>query len=128
MGRSIGAVIAGAVAAVVMIAIADGIAGAIYPLPAGMDPNDRAAMTAAIGRLPASAFAIVLLGWAIGSLVGGLVAAKISGRINQATIVGVILLAAGVLNLALVPHPTWMWPGGIVAFAGGAYLGGKLAV
>jgi hypothetical protein len=126
--RSLGAIALGVITAMLVIVAGDTLAHAFYPLPAGIDYRDKPAMSAAIGNLPSGAFAIVLLGWALGSFLGGFVAAKMADRrrLFHALIVGVILLAAGIANLVQVPHPPWMWVAGIIVFPLGAYLAGRM--
>jgi hypothetical protein len=127
MGRSIGAVVLGLVAGVVVVAAGDAVGVALHPLPEGIDPNDRAALAAAIAKLPAGALLPVFLGWAAAAFVGPFVAAKVAGRraMMHAMTVGAILLAATVANLIAIPHPTWMWVGALAVFPIGAVLAAR---
>ena len=82
-----------------------------------------------IYSLPIGAFVFVLAAWAIGSFGGSWLAARLAprARLVHGLIVGVIFLVAGILNMLMIPHPWWMWAGGIVALAGCSYLGARLA-
>ncbi len=128
IGRSVLAVLAGAIVAGLLIAAVESVSSAIYPLPPGIDLHDHEAMRRHIDQLPIGAFLFVLGAWAIGSFGGSWVAARLAGRarIVHGLVVGALFLLAGVLNMLLIPHPWWMWVGGIAALAGCSYLGARL--
>ena len=130
IGRSVLAVLAGAVVAGVLIAIVEAASSAVYPLPPGIDLHDHEAMRQHIHSLPIGAFVFVLAAWAIGSFGGSWVAARLAtrARLVHGLIIGALFLLAGILNMLMIPHPWWMWVGGIVALAGSSYLGARLAV
>jgi hypothetical protein len=73
----------------------------------------------AIGQLlataPAGAFLVVLAGWALGTLAGGLVAARLAPRApaGHAAAFGVIVALAGVANNLMLPPPAWFWVAGV---------------
>ena len=129
VGRSVLTVLTGAVVAGVLIAAVEAVSSAIYPLPPGLDIHDHAAMRQHIDTLPVGAFLFVLAAWAIGAFTGSWVAARLAGRarLGHGLAVGALFLLAGVLNMLMIPHPWWMWVGGIVALAGCSYLGARLA-
>ena len=130
--RSIGAVIAGFVAAsAVMMAIEWLNGHVLYPelgkLAAAM--TDREAIRALMASAPVGAFLVVLLGWALGSLLGGFVAAWIGwyAPARHALILGGLLTLAGVANNLMIPPPTWFWVVSVFVCLPAAYLGGGLA-
>jgi hypothetical protein len=86
-------------------------------------------MKAWVRQLPTGAFLIVLCGWVLGAFVGGLVAAKIQPAtwLRHAVLLGVLLLAASVMNMMKIPHPAWMWIGAFLFIVPGAYLGARVA-
>jgi hypothetical protein len=129
VGRSILAVLAGTIVAGVLISIVEAISSAIFPLPPGLDLHDHEAMRQHIDTLPIGAFLMVLAAWAIGAFGGSWVAARLAGRARlvHGSIVGALFLLAAVLNMLMIPHPVWMWFGGILALAGFSYLGSRLA-
>lgn len=128
--KSVLAVLAGAIVAGLLIAAVESISSALYPLPPGIDLYDHEAMRRHIDQLPIGAFLFVLGAWAIGSFGGSWVAARLAGRarIAHGLVVGALFLLAGVANMLLIPHPWWMWVGGIVALAGCSYLGARAAM
>jgi hypothetical protein len=71
----------------------------------------------------------VLAGWAIGTLAGAWVTARIAGRrhLLHGALIGGLFLALGVANMLMLPHPAWVWVCGVSAFVLSGYLGGRLA-
>jgi hypothetical protein len=109
MGRSLLGVLAGAVVAVVVIMVIEGIGMWLFPLPAGVDPTDPAALAAAIPSLPLGSFLFVLLSWVLGAAVGATVALRVArgpARWPGLAVGGLVLVGAG-YNIMVIPHPTW---------------------
>lgn len=87
------------------------------------DPEaGREAIRAALPTVPASSLAFVVLGWSAGGAAGAFLAGSIAARahVPLGIAVAALLLLACVTNLAMIPHPAWMWPAGIVLPAGTA--------
>jgi len=130
VGRSVLAILAGAIVAGVLIALVEAMSSAVYPPPPGIDIHDHEAMRQHVDTLPIGAFLFVLAAWAIGSFGGSWVAARLAtrARLRHGLAVGALFLGAGVMNMLMIPHPWWMWVGGILALAGCSFLGARLAV
>jgi hypothetical protein len=126
--RVVGAIVGGIVAAYVVIMLAEVLTSRIYRMPAGVSPANSDAMKAWIQQLPTPAFALVLIGWALGAFAGGVVAAKVdrTSGVRDAIILGVLLLAASVSNMMNIPHPIWMWVGAFALIVPAAYLGARV--
>lgn len=127
MGRSILAVVLGIFAAGLVIAGIEAAAHALNPQP-GLHGADAAATMAA---MPTAVLVNVVLAWALGSIAGGFVAAKVSRAHPRgaALAVGIGLAALIAVNLVVLPHPAWMIACGLllpVPLAVG--VGKKLAV
>jgi zinc transporter ZupT len=62
-----------------------------------------------IETLPVGAFIVLLFAHSTGSLLAAFVATSLSGhtRPTPAIAIGVLMLAGGVRNLMLIPHPVW---------------------
>jgi hypothetical protein len=114
--RSALVLLAGVVAAVLVVVLVDTLVGSMYPLPEGTDLNDRASMRAAVAAMPASAFALLLGGWVVAAAVGAYLAARLARRSPalHGLIVAIFVLMATVANLADIPHPMWLWPAAII--------------
>ena len=81
-----------------------------------------------VDGLPVGALLFVLAGWIVGAFAGGLVAAWIarSRAVLAAAIVGALVLAATVANLAMIPHPTWFAVVGIAGIVLAAFAAGRI--
>jgi len=130
MMRSVLAVIAGVVAAGIIIALVEMAGQQIYPLPEGVNPADPESVKAAMANIPTGGLLFVLLAWALGSFGGGWLAARIAtqSRVLHGIIVGGIMLLAGIVNMAMIPHPLWFWVVGVLIFLPAAYLGARLGI
>ncbi len=128
MRRSLGSVIVGFVAGAVVIMAVEAVSQAIYPLPPGVDPKNPEALRAYMAVVPTGALLLVLLAWALGAFAGGLVASRLAGRapLGHALAAASILLAGGIVNMLMIPHPAWFWVAGIAVFFPAAYLGARL--
>jgi len=80
-----------------------------------------------MARVPLGALLFVLAAWAGGSFPGSWLATRLGPGRHAAhgAIVGAILLAAGVANMLLLPHPAWFWAAALVVFSLCTYLGTK---
>jgi hypothetical protein len=114
--RSALVLLAGVVAAVVVVMLMDGIVGRIYPLAPGIDLRNPENMRQAIAALPAAAFVLLVVGWALAAGVGAYIAARFAthARATHGLIVALFVLVATASNLARIPHPVWMWPAAII--------------
>ena len=91
--------------------------------------TDREAIRALMASAPVGAFLVVLLGWVLGSLLGGFVAAWIgsSGPVPHALVLGGLLTLAGIANNLMLPPPAWFWLPTLVVFLPAAYAGARPA-
>jgi len=130
--RSILAVLAGFVAACVVMMIIESVNGHIlYPELGKMAEGvtDREAIRAMLASAPIGAFLVVLLGWVLGSLLGGLVAAWIgwNAPVGHALVLGGFLTLAGIANNLMIPPPLWFWIVSLLVFLPAACFGARLA-
>ncbi|GAB2652789.1 hypothetical protein [Arenimonas aestuarii] len=115
--RYVLAFLAGAIVAGFVVAGLEALGHAVYPPPVGIDPGDIEQIKAAVAAMPVGALLFVLFAWVAGAYAGGLVAARLApGRRGLlAAVVGALVLAAVVANLAMIPHPLWFAALGILA-------------
>lgn len=90
-------VVAGSVVAIIVMLSLEALAHIIAGGPAR-----------SVGAMSASAKLMVLAGYLLGTFAGALAALRLSGWRTAAWIVGVLVLAGGVANLLMIPHPLWM--------------------
>jgi MFS family permease len=129
MVRTLLGIVAGLAAMFVVITAVQWLGAQLYPPPPGLDLRDQHGMAALIAQLPLAALAFVVLGWLLGALAGGWVAARI-GRDHPraaAAAVGLAVVAGVVLMVASIPHPLWMGALGLLLPVPAALLGARLA-
>ena len=110
MTRNVIAVVVGMIAgmAVNMAIVVMNLA--LYPMPEGVDFNDKDGLAEYIGSLPVLALLIVIVAHLGQAFVGGWVAARISANrmMMVAMIVGALSLVGGLVNMNDIPLPSWM--------------------
>lgn len=126
--RSALAVVAGAALSIALIAAIEATSSWLYPLPAGLDVNNREAMSSYVATLPVGAFLLVLTAYAVGGFGGGYLAARLAPADpgKHAAVIALFLLAASVMNLMAIPHPGWFWAANLVVALVFPPLGGRL--
>ena len=122
MLRLIGGIAAGIVLAMATVFVVELVGHVLYPV-GEIDMADREAVAAMIAALPLGALLIVAIAWLLGALVGGALAAWLSGRRWSAWLVAAVVALFALATVFMYPHPVWMQ---IAAFAAPA-LGGLLA-
>lgn len=110
-------IVAGVVVAMAIVASVDALVRSIHPLPAGFDLSDPARMREAIASIPLSSLLLMVAGWALAAGAGAFVATRLTPDrwVLAGVIVAGLFLASTIANLALVPHPFWMWPAALIA-------------
>ena len=102
----------------------------IYPLE-GVDINDMDALASVMPTLSYEYFIFPFLAHALGTLVGAFVAATIAAnnKMKFAIAIGCFFLIGGIINVVMLPSPTWFAILDIVgAYIPMAMIGGKLAI
>lgn len=124
MLRDILAGVIGVAIAVFIVFLADMLSHMVYPMPAGLDPQDAEALRPYIASLPIGAFLMIMGGWVVATFVGSVVA----GRIGTAkawifpTVVGGVMFAATTATLIAIPHPHWFTAISLIAILASAWL------
>ncbi len=101
------------------------LGGLLFKTPA-IDPKDNKTISDMMQHMPIAAFLWLLLGYAVSSFLGGLIATFISGRKQSqpAMIVGAFLLVGGIMNFIMIPyHPIWVMITAVLLFIPCAWLG-----
>ena len=78
-----------------------------------------------IETLPTGAFIVLLFSHSVGSLLAAFVATSLSGhtRPTPALVIGVLMLAGGIRNLILIPHPVWCQISEAIIYLPAVFLG-----
>ena len=124
--RAVGAVLAGIVAAGLLVFAIEMVSSRMYPLPPGVDVNDPTAVASHVANLPAGAFAFVLAAWTAGAFIGVWLATRMARSWVAGVVVAILFLGASFANLYSLPHPTWFWAAAIVLIVVSAAVGLRL--
>jgi len=129
MIRSIAGVVAGLVAAVVVIGCLEFLGHAIYPPPPGLDRHNPDAIKTIIDQLPLGAIVMVFVAWGTGTLVGSFTAGAIASRaqVVHGLIVGGVIMAFAVVTMIMIPHPVWFLIASVFVVLPPALVGAVLA-
>jgi hypothetical protein len=130
--RNVFAVMLGAMVAFGLVSVSDAMAGTLFALPTGLDPANPAtkvALEAAIAKAPLNAMLAMVAGYFLAAFGGGFIARKIASAktIRPSLMVGLLVLAATLLNFAMLKHPTMMVVLGALAPMPGAWMGARVA-
>jgi len=128
MGRTILGILAGLVVAWLAMTICEFASLFLHRPPAGFDLRDPQALAAHIAAAPLSAMLVVVVGWALAAFVGAWVAARIARhRRAAALVIGLLVLAGVIANIAMIPHPLWMTVAGLALPLPLAWLAARIA-
>ena len=131
MMRRIGAVVAGFIAASVVMMIVESINGhVLFPDLAkkAQGVTDREQVRQIIAEAPVVALLVVIGGWSLGSVIGGVVTGLLAGRgsVRPAITLGILLTLAGLANNLMIPPPLWFWFASMPVLGAGVWLGTRL--
>ena len=128
MGRTILGILAGLVVAWLAMTICEFASLFLHRPPVGLDLRDPQALAAHIAAAPLSAMLVVVVGWALAAFAGGWVAARIARhRRAAALVIGLLVLAGVIANIAMIPHPLWMTVAGLALPLPLAWLAARIA-
>ena len=124
--KTILAVVAGVVVGGAIVFVSEAVGHSLFPPPADINLANPEDVKRLMASLPAGAFAMVLLGWLLGSLAGALVALRIARRPAAAWAVAVVFILATTANFFMIPHPAWMIAAGLLIPLASAWLALRL--
>ena len=124
MLRKILAVLGGAIDAFVVVFLVEWVGHRLFPFPADLEMTDFESIRAFMESAPPSLLLPVLLAHFLGTACGGITATWIAqGDDRPAWIVCGVVMLAGIMNLSMIPHPTWFAVADLVSYPLGIYLG-----
>jgi hypothetical protein len=126
--RSVGAVLVGFIPALLCGLGVEVLSLQLYPFPPGVDPSDLEVCRAHVAQLPAGAFLLGAAGWGLGTLLSSWLATRLGSGRHRAhgIVVGLVLIAAAVTNMLMLPYPVWFWMVNLVVLPLCTYLGSRL--
>jgi hypothetical protein len=127
MLRKISAVLLGLLVSFAIVMLVEWLGHQVYPPPPGLDFKNPVQVQQFTSNLPLGAFLFLLLGWFLGTLGGGLTACSVARDkpLVFASVIGAVMLAATIANLAMIPHPTWFSIAAIVVIGVGTLLASR---
>jgi len=127
--RSVGAIIASLVVAMVLIVAIEGLSAIVHPFPPDVDTSDPEVVKAHVAGYPGWILALAAVAWGFTTFVSVWLATRLGAGRHPAhgIVVGLILLSAGVMNMLMLPYPIWFELLNLVTFPLGIYWGVKLA-
>ncbi len=129
MVRNVLAVIVGIVACMLVNGGIISLSSTIIPPPPGVNLNDLESLKAHLHLFEAKHFIMPFVAHAMGSVVGGLLAALIaaSRKMTFALVIGIVHLLGGIAAAIMIPSPMWFIVLDlVVAYVPMAWIGGKL--
>ncbi len=126
--RRVWAVIAGVLAGSVIMVVVETLGHKIYPVAMNLETATKEAKEEFMKTIPVEAMLMIILAWAIGSFIAGIVSTLISKENTSFAALrsGAVLLAFAIVNMISIPHPIWFWIAGLLVFIPFAWLGFKL--
>ena len=125
--RGVVAVILGCLLAFAITFVIEAINSLIYPLPPGTDVANPESIKAALASMPPAALGVVLAGWFVSTLAGAWLAAHLAKPNGWPPLtVGVVLFAATVATMLMIPHPVWFWVIAVAIYPVATWLGARL--
>ena len=123
------AIVSGLVTAFALIVATEGLGAVCHPFPPGLDPNDLEACKAHVAKCPQWFLGVAVGCWGMTALSSVWVATRLgtSRHFAHGGAIGVLLLAAVILNLSMLPYPLWFKVANLVVMPLGIVLGIWLA-
>ena len=125
MVRALISVLAGIVAAFVVVLGVEMIGLQVFPQPSGMDPMNPESVREHLSEIHAGSFVTVMLAWSLAAFTGPVVARRIAGAAPSwppLVVIGLFALLCA-YNLITVPTPGWMIPAAVLAVGTASMLG-----
>ena len=109
--RGIAVVIGALILALAGVVGVELMSSLLHPLPPGIDQTDMEACKAHVARYPTGVLLLCAVGWWLTVLVSCWLATRLGANRHPAhgIIVGLILIALAVFNMAMLPYPQWLW-------------------
>ncbi|MCA9116026.1 MAG: hypothetical protein KDA79_13145 [Planctomycetaceae bacterium] len=103
--RVILAIVAGFAVSFVLVVAVEAFSSVVHPLPADFDGTNEA-VCEHVANYPPWVLAVVVPLWGVTAFAGTWVAGRLGNR-GSALFLGVLLLAAVLFNLSMLPYPLW---------------------
>lgn len=103
--RTLAAVFAGLLVSFILVIAVELFGDVVHPLPADFGGTTEE-MCQHVQRYPGWVLAVAVPAWAVTAFIGTWTAQRIGNRVSSAA-VGLLLLAALLFNISMLPYPVW---------------------
>lgn len=124
--RTLAAVLTALLVAIILIVAVEFLSNVVHPLPEnfGGTPEE---MCQHVERIPHWVLAVAVAAWAAIAFVGTWIATRM-GNLFAFAIVSVLLLAALVFNISMLPYPVWFKVANLLAIPAAIVAGGRCSI
>jgi hypothetical protein len=123
--RTLAGILVGMFLAFVLVVGVELFSNIVHPFPEGFGGTQEE-MCRHVERYPAWVLAVVVPAWAFTAFVGTWAARKI-GNLFSFALVGLLLLAALVLNISMLPYPLWFKVANLLAMPAAIVAAGRFS-
>jgi hypothetical protein len=124
--RTLAAVVAGLLVLFMLVVAVEFFSAVVHPLPENFG-GTKEEMCQPVARYPHWVLAVVVPDWAAAAFVSTRTVRRI-GNHYSAAIVGVLLFAALVFNISMLPYPVWFAIASLLVIPAAALAGGRLSM
>lgn len=123
--RTVGAVAAGIVVALVLVVAVEMFSGIVHPFPEDFGGTHEE-VARHVELYPAWVLAAALVAWGFTAFAATWTAGRLGNR-ETAAFLGLLLLSAVILNIVQLPYPIWFKVASVIAVAAAAVYGYRLS-
>jgi hypothetical protein len=123
--RVLAGIVAGMVVAMVLVVAVEFFGSVVHPLPEGFGGTTEE-LCRHVENYPPWVLAVVVVAWAVTAFAGAWAAKRI-GNLASLVAVGLILVAALLLNLSQLPYPLWFKIANVLAIPAAVFAAGRVA-
>ena len=107
--RSVGAIIASLVVAMMLIIAVEAITAIFHPFPLGVDTTDHEVVKAHVAKFPHWVLALAVIGWGSTVFASAWLATRLGAGRHPAhgIAIGSLLILAAAFNMLMLPYPVW---------------------
>lgn len=124
--RKIAAVVAGLLVAFILLVAIELVSAIAHPVPPDFG-GTMEEMCEHVARIPQWVLALAVLAWGVTAFVSTWTAYRIGGR-GSALVTGLLLLAALVFNISMLPYPIWFKIVNLLLIPAAVGLGSRLPI
>lgn len=110
MGRTLLGILLGAIVMWLTIFCLEFLGHALFPSPAGLDPQNPEHLKRIVAEAPVGAMITLVLAWTAGAFTGGWTAARLARHPRAAAVLIALVVMSGVIGMMLIvpEHPKWV--------------------